>query len=276
MSSDDATIADRLERYRAGFDLTGKTALVLGAASGIGKASAEALAALGANVICADKDRDGVERTAAEIGTHVKAEAHVIDAGAGDEVERLAQAARKFAPRLDIAVTTPAAHIRKAFLDYTDEEYDRIADLNLRGVFLFLRVFGRMMRDQGGGSLIATSSMRAMTLEPGLAIYAATKAGIIQLVRGLASELGPHGVRVNAVVPSIIDTALVKPLKARPEIWAKLAAHTVFNRWGAPSEVAAAVAFLACDAASFVTGSALVVDGGWTAIDGPPSGLTQT
>ena len=276
MSADDAGIAVRLEHYRALFDLTGKTALVLGAASGIGKASAEALAALGAAVICADKNREGVERTAAEIGAHVKSAMQVVDAGKAEDIAALAAAAMKFSGRLDIAVTTPAVHIRKPFLDYADEEYDRIADLNLRGVFLFLRAFGRIMRDQGGGSLIATSSMRAMTLEPGLAIYGATKAGIIQLVRGLASELGPSGVRVNAIVPSIVDTALVAPLKARPDIFNKLAAHTVFNRWSEPSEVATAVAFLASDAASYITGSALMVDGGWTAIDGPPSGLTDT
>ena len=268
-------ITARLARYRDLFDLAGKTAVVLGAASGIGKASAEALAALGASVICADKDRDGVERTAAALGRHVRAEAHVIDAGSPDDVAVLAAAAAK-SGRIDIAVTTPAMHIRKWFLDYTDEEFDRIVDLNLRGVFFFLRAFGRIMRDQGGGSLIATSSMRATTLEPGLAIYGATKAGLVQLVRGLASELGSHNVRVNAVVPSIVDTALVQPLKARPEIFNKLAAHTVFNRWSAPSEVATAVAFLASDAASYVSGSALMVDGGWTAIDGPPSGLTET
>ena len=276
MDETTGSIAVQLERYRRQFDLAGKTAVVLGAASGIGKASAEALAALGASVICADKNREGVERTAAEIGAHVKAAAHVTDAASVEDIASLAAAAQKFAPRIDIAVTTPAVHIRKPFLDYSDEEYDRIADLNLRGVFLFLRAFGRIMQAQRGGSLIATSSMRAMTLEPGLAIYGATKAGIIQLVRGLASELGPSGVRVNAIVPSIVDTALVAPLKARPDIFNKLAAHTVFNRWSQPSEVATAVAFLASDAASYVAGTAMMVDGGWTAIDGPPTGLTET
>jgi len=271
----DGDITARLNAYRELFDLSGKTAVVLGAASGIGKASAEALAALGANVICADKNREGVERTAAEIGDHVKAAALVVDAGKAEDVAALANAAAKFG-RINIAVTTPAMHIRKPFLDYSEEEYDRIVNLNLRGVFLFLRAFGRIMRAQGGGSLIATSSMRAMTLEPGLAIYGATKAGIIQLVRGLAAELGASSVRVNAVVPSIVDTALTAPLKARPDIFNRLAAHTVFNRWSEPSEVATAVAFLASDAASYITGSALMVDGGWTAIDGPPTGLTET
>jgi NAD(P)-dependent dehydrogenase (short-subunit alcohol dehydrogenase family) len=271
-----AKIEDQLERYRSLFRLDGRTALVLGAASGIGKASAEALAALGATVICADKNKQGVEETAASVASRGQTEAHVVDAGDGDALNAFATSIEKTHGRLDVAVTTPAVHVRKLMLDYTDEEYDRVADLNLRGVFYFLRAFGRMMSRQKSGSLIASSSVRATTLEPGLAIYGATKAGIIQMVRGLAAEVGPLGVRVNAIVPSIVETALVAPLKARPEIWKALASHTVFNRWARPEEVGTAVAFLASDAASYITGTALLVDGGWTAIDGPPTGLTKT
>ena len=269
-------IEERLDTYRNRFRLEGKIALVLGAASGIGRAAAEALAALGATVICADKKQEGVETTASEIAAVGRAESHVVDAGDADAVQALAATIDSKHNRLDIAVSTPAVHVRKLMLDYKDEEYGQVVDLNLRGTFLFLRAFGRIMVRQRSGSLIASSSVRATTLEPGLAIYGATKAGIIQMVRGLASEIGPCGVRVNAIVPSIVETPLVAPLKARESIWNALARHTVFNRWSHPSEVAAAIAFLASDAASYVTGTALLADGGWTAIDGPPTGLTAT
>src|SRR4051794_22513202 len=136
--------ADRLAAYRAKFSLAGKTALVLGAASGIGRASAEAMAALGAQVICADQNREQVEAVAADLkGQGAGGEAHVVDAGKSEDIRALAAAVMAKHKRLDIAVTTPAIHVRKLMLDYTDEEYDRVVDLNLRGTFYFLRAFGR-------------------------------------------------------------------------------------------------------------------------------------
>jgi len=263
--------------YRKLFDLAGRKALVLGAGSGIGKASAEALAELGAETHCADLDAAKAEATAAAIkaagGT---ASASRADAASGADIAALVARARAALGRIDIAVTTPGINIRKTVLDYSEDEFDKVVDLNLKGTFFFFREVGRVMIEQKGGSIIASSSMRAMTIEPGLAIYGATKAAISLLVKGFAAEVGGHGVRVNAIAPSIIETPLTAPIKGRPDIYQTYAKHTVFNRWGSAAEVAAAVAFLASDAASYVSGSTMLIDAGWTAIDGPPTGLTQT
>ncbi|KFE54871.1 SDR family NAD(P)-dependent oxidoreductase [Pseudomonas syringae] len=262
--------------YRQLFSLEGKVAVVLGAASGIGQASAHALGALGAHVICADRDLSGARGTAQDIASNGSAEWREVDAGDGEAIAALAKDALDKHGKVDIGVSTPAMNIRKLIVDYSEEEFDQVINLNLRGAFHFMRHFGRPMMQQGSGSLILCSSMRAVTIEPGLGIYAATKAGIEQMVKAFAAETGSYGVRVNAVMPSIIETRLTAPLKEREDIYKTYAGHTVFNRWGQPSEVGAAVAFLASDAASFISGSSLSVDGGWTAIDGPPTGLTQT
>jgi NAD(P)-dependent dehydrogenase (short-subunit alcohol dehydrogenase family) len=260
--------------YRKLFDLTGKTAVVLGAASGIGKSSAEALASLGASVLCADMAAEGAEATAAGIRNNGgSAEAATCDAANAADVAALAAKASQKFPKLDIAVTTPGLNIRKTILDYTETDLDRVINLNIKGTVWFFQAFGRIMTSQKSGSIIACSSVRAVTIEPGLAIYGSTKAAIGLLVKGFASEVGSFGVRV--IAPSIAETALTGPFKARPDIYNLYAAHTVLNRWAHADEVATAVAYLASDAASYVSGSTLFVDGGWTGIDGPPTGLTQ-
>ncbi len=165
--------------YRKLFDLTGKTAVVLGAGSGIGRSSAEALAALGAHVVCADRAADAAEATAAGIrGQGGWAESAACDAASAADVAALASTVLDKFPRLDIAVTTPGLNIRKTILDYTEEDLDRVVTLNVKGTVWFFQAFGRIMVEQKGGSIIACSSVRAVTIEPGLAVYGSTKAAI--------------------------------------------------------------------------------------------------
>ncbi len=137
--------------YRKLFDLSGKTAVVLGAASGIGKSSAETLAGLGASVVCGDRDSERCEATAAGIRrAGGEAEAMLADAASATEVDALAEAVKAKFSRLDIAVTTPGLNIRKTILDYTEDDLDRVVNLNIKGTVYFLRAFGRIMVDQRG------------------------------------------------------------------------------------------------------------------------------
>jgi NAD(P)-dependent dehydrogenase (short-subunit alcohol dehydrogenase family) len=139
--------------------------------------------------------------------------------------------------------------------------------VNLKGNFNLLRGAGRIMTAQGSGTIVLFSSIRSLVVEPGQSVYAATKAAIVQLVRTAAAEFGPRGVRVNAVAPGIVDTPLTAPIKADPEWYAAYSAKSVFGRWARPEEIAAPTVFLVSDAASYVTGTVLFVDGGWTAAD---------
>lgn len=257
------------DRYRSLFALDGRVAVVFGAASGIGAASARTLAGLGARVLCADRDAEGLATTAEQIsGEGGEAVAVTADLTVKDDIRRVIGDARERFGSLDIGVTTPGINIRRKVSDYTDDEFDRIIDLNLRGTFWFLQQASGVMAEQGRGSLIACSSMRANLVEPGLSVYASTKAAVQQLVRGLASEVGPRGVRVNTIAPGVIDTPLTRPLRDNPEFLKAYDEHTMLGRWGTTDEVAAAVAFLASDAASYITGTNLPIDAGWTAIDG--------
>ncbi|WP_427891438.1 SDR family NAD(P)-dependent oxidoreductase [Kribbella sp. GL6] len=247
------------------FRLDGKHAVVIGAGSGIGRASALALAAHGARVTCADRDLPAAQETA---GSELTAyELDVLDDAA---VERAAVELGA----VDVLVFTAATNVRKRILDYTADEFDRVVSLNLRASFQLIRAFGRGMAERGGGSIIGFSSIRGTTVEPGQSVYAATKAGLVQLLRTAAAELGPSGVRANAIAPGVVETPLTAQIKADPAWYDAYAQKGALGRWAQPHELAGAVVYLASDAASFVTGSVLAVDGGWTAVDGrfePPN-----
>jgi NAD(P)-dependent dehydrogenase (short-subunit alcohol dehydrogenase family) len=169
---------------------------------------------------------------------------------------------------LDVVVSTPGINVRKPILKYTSEEFDRVIATNLKGTFHVLREAGAIMAAAGGGSIIAFSSIRSITVEPGQGVYASTKSGIVQLVRALAAELGPQNVRVNAVAPGVVETPLTQPIKNQPDWYNAYAAKSVLGRWARADEMAGPVVFLASDAASYITGSVMFVDGGWTAADG--------
>ncbi|WP_047864266.1 SDR family NAD(P)-dependent oxidoreductase [Rubrobacter aplysinae] len=245
------------------FSLDGKTALVVGAGRGIGHAAALGLADFGSRVLCADID--GAEDTASEISSRGgAAESVALDMLDPDSIRETAGRVGA----VDVLVSSPSINVRKRLLDVTDEEFDRVIDLNMKGNLRLMRVFGERMRQQGGGSIILFSSIRATVVEPGQGVYAATKAGTLQMARALASELGEDGVRVNAIAPGVVDTPLTQKIKDDPEWYEAYASKSVLGRWAEPEEFVGPVVYLASEASSYVTGSYMLVDGGWTAADG--------
>ena len=257
-----------MEALQDMFRLDGRLALVVGAGSGIGAAVAEGLAAFGATVVCADANVDAATATADRLGGESRAVS--IDLLDAASIERVA--ADVGAP--DVLVTTPAVNVRKAIVDYADDELDMVVDLNIKGTFRLCRTFGRSMAEAGRGSMIGFSSIRSQTTEPGQGAYAATKAATVMLFKTLAAELGPRGVRANTIAPGVVETPLTAPIKARPEWYGAYADKTILRRWAQPTEMIGAVVYLASDASSYVTGTTVFVDGGWTAADGrftPPT-----
>jgi NAD(P)-dependent dehydrogenase (short-subunit alcohol dehydrogenase family) len=252
------------------FSLTGRVIAVIGAGSGIGEAIALGAASQGAAfVACLDQNESAAAATAARItaaGGRAGATAmDIVDAGATTAcLDGLAAAHG----RLDGLVCTPSINVRKPILAYNGDEFDRVVRVNLRGNFNVLQAAGRIMTKQKSGSIVLYSSIRSIVTEPGQSVYAMTKAGIAQLAKTAATEWATLGVRVNAVAPGVVETPLTAPIKNNPDWYDAYAKKSPMQRWAQPGEMVGPTLFLLSDAASYVTGTVLFADGGWTAADG--------
>lgn len=255
-----------------GFSLEGRVAVVTGAASGIGRASAVTLARAGADVAVADLDADGLAETAREVEEAGRRALTVpTDVGEAAAVEELVDRARGELGRLDVMCNIAGIMHRSRLVETTEADLDRVLRVNLKGAFFGTRAALRAMLEQGaGGSIVNMASGAIDTPADELACYAMSKAAVTMLTRTAAVEGGPHGVRVNAVAPGFVATAMTRRRGAGGEVDAGqtkavddlMAGMAPLRRIGQPEDIAAAVLYLASDASGFMTGQILRPNGG--------------
>ncbi|WP_329363625.1 SDR family NAD(P)-dependent oxidoreductase [Streptomyces sp. NBC_01483] len=243
------------------YDLTGRTAFVTGAASGIGRASAVLLAEAGATVHCADRDAQGLHETA----TLIKAEGGTVHTHPLDVSDRAQlQQAVASCERLDVMAAVAGIMHSSPVLETRDEDLDRVLGVNFKGVLYACQEAARLMIAKSvGGSIITMASGAIDTGGPGLLCYGAAKAAVVQLTKTLATEIGPHGIRVNAVAPGWTRTPMTdRHGEAQARTEAVMARLSPLRRVGEPEDVAHAVLYLASDASVFTTGQILRPNGG--------------
>lgn len=243
--------------------LVGKVAVVTGAARGIGRATAERLLAEGAKVVISDIDVERLDKTAAEIGSSDKVVAVRADVAKKNEVDQLVATAVKRFGAIDIMVNNAGIAPVVDFLDVTEELLGRVLDVNLKGAFYGTQAAGRQMISQGvRGVIINMSSINSGLANPNVAPYAISKGGMNQVTSTAAVAFAPHGIRVVGVGPGTIMTEMVAGAFVQSAGNNAILSRTPLGRYGEASEIAAVVAFLASDDASYITGETLYVDGG--------------
>ena len=250
--------------------LKDKVALITGAASGIGRASALRFAREGAKVVAVDTNFEGVAETVREVGEEGgTALAVVADVTDARSVRRMIAAAVETYGRLDILFNNAGISIRGTVLEIDERDFDRLFAVNVKGVFLGCKEAIPVMKSQGGGVILNTASQLGVVGIEASAVYPATKGAVIQLTRCLALDHAADGIRVNCVCPGPVDTPLSRSNREQtPDPEASLRSRIeriALGRIGEPEEIAGVAAFLCSEEASFITGAAILADGGWTA-----------
>ncbi|MGL6279363.1 MAG: SDR family NAD(P)-dependent oxidoreductase [Gaiella sp.] len=246
--------------------------LVTGAGSGIGLACAHAFARAGAAVAVTElPDRLArAEEVAAAIAAQGgAARAFALDLRDVRSIEACVEEAAGWRGRLDVLVNNAGVIVRKPALELDEADWDAVLDVNLRGTFFAAQAVARLMlaQEPGGGAIVNVASIMGLVGSPERVAYCASKGGVVNLTRALAAEWAPHRIRVNAVCPTFVDTPLTRPMfESQPAFAAAVHERTPMGRLATTEEVAAAVVYLAGTGASMVTGQALAVDGGWTAV----------
>jgi len=235
-------------------------AIVTGAGSGIGAATARALAARGDQLVCADIMKEAAENTAQGLSGAIAVQVDVSDARSCDEM--VTKAAARFG-QIDGIATCAGIEILGPAEDFKEADFDRVIDVNLKGTWLCARALARHLIAAGRpGTVVMIGSINSMVGNPGAAAYCASKGGVLMLGKTLALDWAPHGIRVNVVGPGVVDTPMSARSLAIPERRARMMDRTPLRRPASPDEIASVVAFLMSDASSFMTGAYVPVDGG--------------
>ncbi len=243
-----------------------RVAVITGASRGLGRAIALALAQQGASLALLARDRSRLEAVAAEVQqVGARAEVLICDVTLEEQVAAAAAQVRSRFGGVDILVNNAGTNVRKAVTEFTLAEWRQVLDTNLTSAFLLCRAVVPLMKGRKHGRILNLTSIMSHVALPGRSAYAASKAGLLGFTRALALELAPEGITVNGISPGPVATEMNRPILENPELSRDFAARIPLGRWGTEREVAELALYLCSEAAGWITGTDVVVDGGWTA-----------
>ena len=248
------------------FDVSGKVVLITGAATGLGEGYAHIFAESGCKVACADIQFEKVCQTAEDICAQgLEAKAFEVDVTSQKSIRKMAAEILETYGRIDVLVNNAGVEHIEPFTDVSEEHYDFITSVNLKGVFFVAQEIAKIMQKQGGGKIINIGSLGSYIGLAESSVYCTTKGGVIQMSKTMSIELGPDNIQVNCVAPGYFITPMTQPFYDDAEHRAWIESRIPLHNWGTVKDLAGPMLFLASDASNYVTGATIKVDGGWLA-----------